>query len=252
PSQHCRRIYGRLAGSLRPGQAVVSLTKGIEKSTLKRMTEIMTECFAPVMPPLAVLSGPSFAKEVAEGHPTALVLASPDIELSRRLQQKLSSSSLRVYTTRDLVGVELCGALKNVIAIAAGISDALQFGHNSRASLLTRGLAEISRLGTKLGAQRRTFAGLAGMGDLVLTCTGHLSRNRRVGLELGAGRPLAEIVGEMRAVAEGIPTTLSAFHLAKREAVEMPIIEQVYAILYRRKEPRRALDDLMSRGLKDE
>jgi glycerol-3-phosphate dehydrogenase (NAD(P)+) len=216
------------------------------------MTEVMAECLGPSFPSLLVLSGPSFALEVAEGHPTALVLASADADASRRLQQKLSGPSLRVYASRDVVGVELAGALKNVIALAAGISDALRFGHNSRASLLTRGLAEIGRLGLRLGAQRRTFAGLAGMGDLVLTCTGHLSRNRRVGLELGAGRRLADIVAEMRMVAEGIPTTVSAYHLARREGVEAPIIEQVYAILYRRKDPRRALSDLMARRLKDE
>ncbi|MCX6561705.1 MAG: NAD(P)-dependent glycerol-3-phosphate dehydrogenase [Candidatus Aminicenantes bacterium] len=252
PSQFCRRVFGHLAGRLQPGQALISLTKGIEKSTLKRMTEVMADCFGPTERPLAVLSGPSFSKEVAEGHPTALVLASDESDLAHRLQGLLSSLSLRVYTTRDVVGVELAGALKNVIAIAAGISDALRFGHNSRASLVTRGLAEIGRLGLHMGAQRKTFAGLAGMGDLVLTCTGHLSRNRRVGLELGAGRRLAEIVADMRMVAEGIPTTVSAYHLARREGIEMPITEQVYAILVRRKDPRRALGDLMSRGLKDE
>jgi glycerol-3-phosphate dehydrogenase (NAD(P)+) len=157
-----------------------------------RMSEIMAEAFSgPARPPLGVLSGPSFSKEVAEGHPTALVLASTEYELARRIQHLLSGLSLRVYTTGDVVGVELAGALKNVIAIAAGIADALHFGHNSRASLITRGLAEISRLGLKLGAQRKTFSGLAGMGDLVLTCTGHLSRNRRIGLEIGRGRRLS-------------------------------------------------------------
>ncbi len=252
PSQFCRRVLVQLAGRLWSEAPVVSLTKGIEKTSLKRMTEVMAECFGPSSPPLAVLSGPSFSLEVAEGHPTALVLASADADASRRLQHLLSGPRLRVYTSRDVIGVELAGALKNVIAVAAGISDALHFGHNSRASLLTRGLAEIGRLGLCLGAGRRTFAGLAGMGDLVLTCTGHLSRNRRVGLELGVGRRLADVVAEMRTVAEGIPTTVSAYHLARREGVEMPIIEQVYAILYRRKDPRRALSDLMARRLKDE
>lgn len=252
PSPYFRRILGQAAGHLRPGQMVVSLTKGIEKSTLKRMTEVMAEVLGPSSPPLLVLSGPSFALEVAQGHPTALVLASADADASLRLQKKLSGPRLRVYTSRDVAGIELAGALKNVIAIAAGISDALHLGHNSRASLLTRGLAEIGRLGLRLGAQPSTFAGLAGMGDLVLTCTGHLSRNRRVGLDLGAGRRLADIVAEMRMVAEGIPTTVSAYHLARREGVEVPIIEQVYAMLYRRKDPGRALSDLMSRQLKDE
>jgi glycerol-3-phosphate dehydrogenase (NAD(P)+) len=186
PSVYCRRVYAQIGPHLRPGQAVVSLTKGIEKKTLMRMSEIMAEAFPGH--PLGVLSGPSFAKEVAEGHPTGLVLASAETELSRRLQSLLSGLSLRVYTSRDVIGVELAGALKNIIALAAGISDALHFGHNSRASLMTRGLAEITRLGLKLGAQRPTFSGLAGIGDLVLTCTGHLSRNRQVGLEIGRGR----------------------------------------------------------------
>jgi glycerol-3-phosphate dehydrogenase (NAD(P)+) len=250
PSVFCRRVYAQIGSRLRPGQAVISLTKGIEKKTLMRMSEIMAEAFPGH--PLGVLSGPSFAREVAEGHPTGVVLASADTELSRHLQHLISGLSLRVYTSRDIIGVELAGALKNVIAIAAGISDALHFGHNSRASLMTRGLAEITRLGLRLGAQRPTFSGLAGIGDLVLTCTGDLSRNRQVGLEIGRGRRLSEIVAEMRMVAEGIPTTLSARQLAVREAVEMPIVEQAFQVLYRKKDPRKALVDLMSRGLKDE
>jgi glycerol-3-phosphate dehydrogenase (NAD(P)+) len=253
PAQFSRRVYGHLAPLLRPGQSVISLTKGIEKKTHKRMTEIMEEVFAPhIRPLLGVLSGPSFSKEVAEGHPTALVLASAETDFARRIQHRLSSLSLRIYTTIDVVGVELAGALKNGIAIAAGISDALHFGHNSRASLITRGLVEITRLGLKLGAQRKTFSGLAGMGDLVLTCTGQLSRNRHVGLELGRGRTLSDIVADMRMVAEGVATTLSAVELARREDVEMPILEQVFQILYRKKDPLRALNDLMARGLKDE
>ena len=170
PSQYFRRVFGHIAPHLGPSQSIVSLTKGIEKKTLMRMSEIMAESFSgTIRPAIGVLSGPSFSKEVAEGHPTALVLASEQYDLARRLQQLLSGLSLRIYTTRDLIGVELSGALKNVIAIAAGISDALHFGHNSRASLMTRGLAEITRLGLKLGAQRKTFSGLAGIGDLVLT-----------------------------------------------------------------------------------
>ncbi len=250
PSVYCRHIYAQIGPRLRAGPAIISLTKGIEKKTLMRMSEIMAEAFPGHA--RGVLSGPSFSKEVAEGHPTGLVAASAETELSRRLQNLLSGLSLRIYTTCDVVGVELAGALKNVIAIAAGISDALHFGHNSRASLMTRGLAEITRLGLKLGAQRKTFSGLAGIGDLVLTCTGQLSRNRQVGLEIGRGRRLSEIVAEMRMVAEGIPTTLSAQQLAAREGIEMPIIEQVFQILYRKKDPRKALIDLMSRGLKDE
>jgi len=252
PAQFFRRVYSRLAPLLHAGQGVISLAKGIEKTTLARMTEIMTEIRPPVKGPIGVLSGPSFSKEVAEGHPTALVLASSDGDLARRVQSRLSSLVLRVYTTRDVVGVELAGALKNIIAIAAGISDALRFGHNTRASLMTRGLAEIARLGLKMGAQRETFQGLAGMGDLVLTCTGALSRNRYVGMEIGRGRRLGDVVAEMRMVAEGIATTVSARALARREGVDMPILEQVFQILYRKKEPARAINDLMSRGLKDE
>jgi glycerol-3-phosphate dehydrogenase (NAD(P)+) len=253
PSQYCRRIFTRIASYLEDDQAVISLTKGVEKRTLLRMSEIMEEVFEPdVRPAVGVLSGPSFAKEVAEGYPTALVLASRERDMARRLQHRLSSQQLRIYTTRDVAGVELAGALKNIIAIAAGISDAMGFGHNSQAALITRGLAEIARLGLKLGARRETFAGLAGMGDLVLTCTGPLSRNRNVGRELGMGRKLGEVIASMRMVAEGIPTTVSARELARREGVETPISEQVYQILYRKKDPRRALADLMARELRDE
>ncbi|MBM3311154.1 MAG: NAD(P)-dependent glycerol-3-phosphate dehydrogenase [Candidatus Aminicenantes bacterium] len=253
PSQYVRKILSRMAPYLKQGQAVISLAKGIEKRTLLRMSEIMAEAFEPENRlSIGVLSGPSFAAEVAAGYPTALVLASRDRELARRLQARLSGPLLRVYTSRDVVGVELAGALKNIIAIAAGISDAMAFGHNSQAALITRGLAEIARLGLKLGARRETFSGLAGMGDLVLTCTGPLSRNRRVGQELGAGRPLGAVVAGHRTVAEGIPTTVSVRELANREGVEMPISEQVYQVLYRKKEPRRALADLMARELRHE
>jgi glycerol-3-phosphate dehydrogenase (NAD(P)+) len=253
PSQYCRKIFARMAPYLEKGQAVVSLTKGIEKRTLLRMSEIMAEVFeSENRPDVGVLSGPSFAKEVAEGYPTALVLASRERDMARRLQHRLSSPSLRIYTSRDVAGVELAGALKNIIAIAAGISDAMAFGHNSRAALITRGLAEIARLGLKLGARRDTFSGLAGIGDLVLTCTGPLSRNRHVGQELGAGRKLKDVIASARMVAEGIPTTVSARELAKREGIEMPISEQVYQVLYRQKDPSRALADLMTRELRQE
>jgi glycerol-3-phosphate dehydrogenase (NAD(P)+) len=253
PSQFSRRIFVRMTPFLKDDQAVISLTKGIEKRTLLRMSEIMEEVFEPeARPEIGVLSGPSFAKEVAEGFPTAVVLASRERDMARRLQHRLSSQWLRVYTTRDVIGVELAGALKNVIAVASGISDAMEFGYNSLAALITRGLAEIARLGLKLGARRETFAGLAGMGDLLLTCTGPLSRNRNVGRELGKGRKLGDVVAGMRMVAEGIPTTVSARMLARRESVEMPIAEQVYQVLYRKKDPRRALADLMARELRDE
>jgi glycerol-3-phosphate dehydrogenase (NAD(P)+) len=253
PSQFCRKIYARLRTAMESGPAVVSLTKGIEKGTLMRMSEIMEETLVPAgASKIGILSGPSFAREVAEGHPTALVLASSDHAWARAVQHRLSDSVLRIYTTGDIAGVELAGALKNVIAIAAGLSDAMDFGFNSRAALMTRGLAEIARLGLKLGARRETFAGLAGMGDLLLTCTGPLSRNRHVGFELGRGSRLRDIITRMRMIAEGIPTTVSARSLALREGVDMPIIEQVHQVLYRNKDPRRALTDLMARTLKEE
>lgn len=253
PSKFSRRIYEQLAPSLSSAQIIVSLTKGIEKNSLKRMSEVMEEVFSPLFTPrIAVLSGPSFALEVVQNHPTAVVVASKDLNLAKKIQHLISSVSFRAYTSKDIIGVELGGALKNVIAIAAGISDSLEFGNNSNAALVTRGISEIKRLGIKLGARMETFSGLAGIGDLVLTCTGKLSRNRYVGYQLGKEKTLAEIVSSMKMVAEGISTTLSARQLAKREEVEMPISEQVYQVLYKNKNPKRALQDLMSRKLKEE
>lgn len=251
PSGFCRQIYEKIAPFLTSGQIIVSLTKGIEKGSLKRMSEIMEEVF-PFPPRITVLSGPSFAKEIIEEHPTAVVIASPDLELARKVQHFVSNPYFRAYASQDMVGVELCGALKNIIAIAAGISNALKFGHNSIAALITRGLAEMTRLGLKLGAESQTFAGLAGIGDLVLTCTGELSRNRSVGVELGKGKSLEEITSKMKMIAEGITTTLSAHQLAAREKVEMPICEKVYQVLYENKNPKKALQELLSRRLKDE
>jgi glycerol-3-phosphate dehydrogenase (NAD(P)+) len=246
-------MYERLLPLVDPGTPLVSLTKGIEKDSLKRMSELMEEVFsARFKPRVAALSGPSFAREVAESHPTAVVVASGDFELAKMVQNLVSHSYFRVYTSEDLVGVELAGALKNVIAIAAGISDGLEFGSNSLAALITRGIAEVTRLGIQLGARPETFAGLAGIGDLVLTCTGSLSRNRYVGYELGKGKRLDDIVAGMQMIAEGIGTTLSAHRLARKEKVEMPILEQVYQILYQGKESRTALQDLMSRRLRQE
>jgi glycerol-3-phosphate dehydrogenase (NAD(P)+) len=253
PSEYCREMYERLLPLVNPGTPLVSLTKGIEKDSLKRMSELMEEVFsARFKPRVAALSGPSFAREVAESHPTAVVVASGDFELAKMVQNLVSHSYFRVYTSEDLVGVELAGALKNVIAIAAGISDGLEFGSNSLAALITRGIAEVTRLGIQLGARPETFAGLAGIGDLVLTCTGSLSRNRYVGYELGKGKRLDDIVAGMQMIAEGIGTTLSAHRLARKEKVEMPILEQVYQILYQGKESRTALQDLMSRRLRQE
>jgi len=202
---------------------------------------------------IGALSGPSFAKEVARGDPTAITVASKDIELARTVQTEFSDPHFRVYTNEDVVGVELGGALKNVIAIAAGICDGLGLGHNSVAALITRGLAEMTRLTVACGGSPETMAGLAGLGDLVLTCTGGLSRNRSVGVELGRGRKLTDIIAGMHGmVAEGVLTTNAAVGLARAHAIEMPISEQMYAILHNGKEPRAAIRDLMSRSGKSE
>jgi len=213
----------------------------------------MEEVFQPhVRPRLAVLSGPSFAREVAAGNPTALVVASREPAAAREVQHTVSSPSVRAYTSTDVTGVEVAGALKNVIAIASGIADAMKFGLNTRAALITRGLVEITNLGLALGARRETFSGLAGMGDLILTCTGELSRNHRVGQELGRGRKLKEILAGMKMVAEGVHTTVAARRIARALGVEMPIAEEIYQVLYRGKEPRKAVVDLMTRTLKAE
>lgn len=253
PAKYCRAIYKEMAPFLSSHQVVVSLTKGIEEGSLLRMTEVMAEVFARYdSPRLAVLSGPSFSREVAQGHPTAVVIASDDEETGRNLQRLVSNLYFRAYTSRDVVGVELAGALKNVIAISSGISDGLDFGYNSRAALITRGLVEVMRLGLRLGGLAPTFYGLAGIGDLILTCTAPLSRNHFVGFELGKGRTLESITSGMKMVAEGIGTTLSALDLARREKVEMPIMEQVFQVLYEGKDPRSSLAELMSRTLKQE
>ena len=226
----------------------MSATKGLEIDTLQRMSEVA----AAVAPgrPLAVLSGPSFALEVAKGLPTAVVVASADHAVAERVQRSLATRAFRAYSSQDVVGVELAGALKNVIAIAAGIIDGLGYGHNTEAALITRGLAEIARLAVALGARPDTLAGLAGLGDLVLTCTGALSRNRTVGQRLGRGLPLAEAGAGMHP--EGVRTTLAACALAERQGIEMPIARQMKAVLYEGKPPREALDELMLRSLKRE
>lgn len=251
PSRFCRRAFSEMAPYLKPGQVVVSLTKGIEEGTLMRMTEIMTTVFPPEVE-LAVISGPSFAREVAAGLPTAVVCASRAPEVAGRVQRYLSGLNFRVYTSSDVIGVEIAGAVKNVIAIAAGISDGLGLGHNARASLITRGLFETARLGLTLGAKQETFLGLAGIGDLVLTCTGHLSRNYQIGLQLSQGKNLSEILAGMKMVAEGVSTAISVNQLALREKIEMPICQEVYQVLYEKKDPRSSLVDLMSRTLKAE
>jgi glycerol-3-phosphate dehydrogenase (NAD(P)+) len=253
PSHVARGVLREAAPHLPAGAPLIVASKGIETDSLKIMAEVFAEELAPHGGrPLAFLSGPSFAREVAAGLPTAVTVASRDPATARRAQALFSTESFRVYTSDDVTGVELGGALKNVIAIAAGIGDGLGLGHNARSALITRGLAEMTRFGTALGAQPMTFSGLAGLGDLVLTCTGDLSRNRTLGMALGAGRTLAEITGGMRMVAEGVRTTAATVQLARRHRVEMPIAEQTYRILYEQKNPRAALQELMTRDLRHE
>jgi glycerol-3-phosphate dehydrogenase (NAD(P)+) len=248
PSEFCREIY-RQAGRVAPaGASFVSATKGLEIDSLQRMTQVAA-AEAPGHP-LAALSGPSFALEVAKALPTAVVVAAADHAVAERVQRALATRSFRVYSSEDVVGVELAGALKNVIAIAAGIIDGLGYGHNTEAALITRGLAEISRLAVALGARPDTLAGLAGLGDLVLTCTGALSRNRTVGQRLGRGQSLAEACAGLHP--EGVRTTLAACALSEREGIEMPIARQMKAVLHEGKPPREALDELMLRSLKRE
>lgn len=251
PSHHARRLYEEMRTSLPANVVIVSATKGIENATYKRMTEVAAEVIG--VPGIAALSGPSFAKEVARGDPTAVTVASNDPEVSARIQREFSDPMFRVYTNDDVIGVELGGSLKNVIAIAAGIAEGLGFGHNTTAALITRGLAEITRLAVACGARRETLSGLSGMGDLVLTCTGGLSRNRTVGVELGRGRKLRDIMAGMHGmVAEGVLTTDAALGLAKRHGIEMPITEQMCAILHEEKSPKQAIRELMSRPGKEE
>jgi glycerol-3-phosphate dehydrogenase (NAD(P)+) len=256
PSQHCRRLFERMKPHLRPGTMIVSATKGLEETSLMRMTEVIAQILkADNMPALRIgaLSGPSFALEAARGDPTAIAIASQDKELARTVQQEFSHASFRIYTNQDPVGVELGGALKNTIAIAAGICAGLGLGHNSVAALITRGLAEMTRLVVACGGKTETMAGLAGLGDLVLTCTGGLSRNRSVGVELGRGLKLPEILAGMHGmVAEGIFTTTAAVGLARARGVEMPITGQMDAILHEGKAPREAIHELMTRSGKSE
>ena len=253
PSQFVRTVMADAAGSLRADAVLVSASKGIETSTLKRMDEVLEEVLGADLPArFAVLSGPSFATEVAREEPTAVVAASTSPQVAERVQALFQTRFFRVYTNTDVIGVELGGALKNVIALAAGVTAGLGFGHNTLAALITRAVAEMTRLGVALGAQPSTFAGLAGMGDLVLTCTGELSRNRTVGYRLGKGETLEAILGEMHAVAEGVKTAQAVHALAQREGVEMPICEEVYRMLVERKHPVDALRSLMGRDPKQE
>ncbi|MDD3311947.1 NAD(P)H-dependent glycerol-3-phosphate dehydrogenase [Pseudodesulfovibrio sp.] len=252
PSQFIRPALAGFRDALPDRPVMVCASKGIELDSLAPMSRVVAEALEGKRPRYASLSGPSFAAEVSREMPTSVSLGCEDHELGRELQAAFSTPFFRVYFTPDYRGVELGGAVKNVIAIAAGIADGLGFGHDARAALITRGLSEMSRLGMAMGGQQRTFMGLSGMGDLVLTCTGDLSRNRQVGLKLGSGMKLDAIIGEMRAVAEGVKTTRALYNLSQKLEVELPITEQVYSILYEDKDPARAVKDLMSRDLKDE
>jgi glycerol-3-phosphate dehydrogenase (NAD(P)+) len=253
PSQHCRALFERMRPLLSPDILVISATKGLEEGSLLRMSEVIRLVLKSESTAIGALSGPSFAQEVARGDPTAITIASQSSELLRIVQQEFSDPRFRVYTNSDVVGVELGGALKNIIAIAAGICDGLGLGHNSVAALITRGLAEMTRLVIACGGRADTMAGLAGLGDLVLTCTGGLSRNRSVGAELGRGKKLPDIISNMHGmVAEGVFTTTAAVGLAHARKVEMPITQQMYAILHEGKSPREAIEQLMSRSGKSE
>jgi glycerol-3-phosphate dehydrogenase (NAD(P)+) len=256
PSQHCRGLFQKMRPFLKPAMLFVSATKGLEEATLLRMTEVISLVVGSdggFQPRIGALSGPTFAKEVARGDPTAITIASGDAGLAKTVQREFSDPYFRVYTNRDVTGVELGGALKNIIAIAAGVCDGLGLGHNSIAALITRGLAEVTRLVIACGGRQDTMAGLAGLGDLVLTCTGGLSRNRSVGVELGRGRKLPEIIAAMHGmVAEGVFTTHAAVELARARGVEMPITAQMDAILHHGKSPRDAIQDLMARSAKSE
>ena len=250
PSAHAREVYRAMRAHLEPGAVFVSATKGLEPATHARISEVISGEIPQAR--IAVLSGPSFALEVARGDPTAVVLASADASLAAEVQEEFSGPMFRLYTNDDVVGTEIAGAVKNVIAIAAGASTGLGLGANTMAALVTRGLAEMTRLAVALGGRRETLAGLAGLGDLILTSTGALSRNRSVGIELGKGRELGEILRATRMVAEGVGSAAAALELARRAGIEMPITEQVHAVLTARRSTRDAIRELMERRLKQE
>jgi glycerol-3-phosphate dehydrogenase (NAD(P)+) len=253
PSHVMRENLLRMRAAFEPDAIIVNATKGIENDTLMLMSDVIVDVLgAAVRPRVTVLSGPSFAKEVAQNMPTNLVVAASQREIAETVQRHVATERLRVYTSDDLVGVQLGGALKNVIAIAAGVCDGLGFGNNSRAALITRGIAEITRLSVRAGANPLTVSGLTGVGDLILTCTGELSRNRTVGLELGRGRELDQVLAQLGHVAEGVPTAKSAHHLAKQLGVELPITAEVYNVLFEKKAPLTAVRDLVGRPLRHE
>jgi glycerol-3-phosphate dehydrogenase (NAD(P)+) len=250
PSEFFGHVVEGVAGTLPRGRPIVSATKGLDPARHRRMTELLSAACPGA--PVAALSGPTFAREVARGRPTAAVIACADDRLGRELQATIGSREFRLYVNRDVVGVEIGGALKNVMAIATGLADGLGLGENARAALITRGLAEIARLGVALGASPLTFAGLAGVGDLVLTCTGSLSRNRALGLAMAAGRKRADVEAETRMIAEGVRTATSALALARTVNVDMPICREVGAVLFDGKPAQEALDDLLGRELRRE
>lgn len=253
PSAYARQVYEAVREILDRPVIWLSATKGLETGTLLRMSQLIEQVVGEqLIEGLAVLSGPSFAAEVARGDPTAVVVACADPALGAAIQRRFSGPSFRVYTNTDVTGVELAGALKNIIAIAAGICVGLGYGHNTLAALVTRGAAEIARLACALGARPQTLAGLAGMGDLMLTATGPLSRNRQLGIELARGRTLQDILSSTRMVAEGVPTTAAAVELSRRSGVEMPITEQMYRVLYEGLPPLEAIAALMQRPLREE
>jgi glycerol-3-phosphate dehydrogenase (NAD(P)+) len=253
PAAHARGVYRHVLPHLGGGIPIVSATKGLEPATHARMSEVISQVVSPEFPPrLAILSGPSFAAEASAGQPTAVVMASHDLALANELQEEFAAPNFRLYTNEDVLGVELAGAMKNVMAIAAGVCQGIGLGSNPLAALITRGLAEMTRLAVALGARPETLSGLAGLGDLVLTCTGSLSRNRHVGIELGKGLPLGEILEGMRMVAEGVGTSGALLALARDTGIELPITEQVEAILHQGRPPREAIRSIMERPLKRE
>jgi glycerol-3-phosphate dehydrogenase (NAD(P)+) len=253
PSHVVRTVFRKILPYLRQDMLFVSATKGLENGTLDRMTEVIREVTAQAfVPRVVVLSGPTFAREVAAGKPAAVVAASTDEEASRLVRERFSGPTLRVYSGNDPTGVEIGGAVKNVVAIGAGVCAGMELGHNALAALVTRGLAEITRLAVAMGGKQATLSGLAGLGDLVLTCTGELSRNRQVGLELASGKGILEIVGSRPMIAEGVKTTAATVELANRYSVEMPIAEQMHAMLNLGRPPAEAVRELMERSLKME
>lgn len=255
PSHGFRAVFEKIIPILSDDTIIISAVKGIENESYKTMSQVMEELLTRSDKEnisIAILSGPSFAREVVDGHPTAVTIGCKDLAIAKRMQKLFVTDLFRVYAAKDVIGLEISAALKNIVAIGAGICDGLGYGLNTRAALITRGLAEIKRLGVKMGGEETTFFGLSGLGDLVLTCTGDLSRNRTVGLKLGKGKTLEKILNEMEMVAEGVKTTRSVYNLSKKYNVEMPILEQVYKILYEAKDCSTAVKDLLKRELKVE